>query len=155
MKRMNEIVMYVLAGACVVFLSVMLYSCDDKLDIKQDYDFSLTSWHLPKAVKPGEVVEIRLTLNRSGNFAGAKYYIGYIQMDGKGEVYDKANTLLVNWELHELKAMADLNTDNPLKQVFTLFYRSLSDKAAEVKFIIEDEAGQQREMIVTFQNENE
>lgn len=79
---MNEIVMYMLAGACVMFLSLLLYSCDDKLDVKQDYDFSLTSWHLPSDIRVGEAVEIRLTLTRKGDYVPAKYYIGYIQMEG-------------------------------------------------------------------------
>lgn len=147
---MNEIVMFMLSGVCVVAFSVLLYSCDDKIDVQQEYDFSLTSWHLQSEIKNGEVVEIRLTLNRSGDYAGAEYYVGYIQMSGKGEVYDKANTLLVNRELHELKAMAGLDTGNPRKQVFTLFYRSMTDKKSEVKFVIVDNAGQERELLISF-----
>lgn len=155
MKIMNEIVMYMLAGACVVFLSVMLYSCDDKLDVRQDYDFSLSSWHLPSDIRVGEEVEIRLTLTRESDYLPAEYYIGYIQMEGKGEVFDGEGNRLVNREIHPLRDIPGLNRDIPKKQVFTLWYKSLSDKSAEIKFVVEDNFGTHREMDVSFDVETD
>lgn len=119
---MNEIVMYMLAGACVVFISAVLYSCDDKLDVRQDYDFSLSTWHLPSDIRVGEEVEIRLTLTREGDYLPAEYYIGYIQMEGKGEVFDSEGNSLVTREIYPLKDIPGLNRDNPKRQVFTLWY---------------------------------
>ena len=43
-----------------------------------------------------------LTLNRSGNYEEAGYQIGYIQMEGSGEVYDKKKVYLVNREMQLL-----------------------------------------------------
>ncbi len=77
----------------------LLGSCDDKLEVQQAYNFSLTSWYLSENHLPDETVEIRLTLNRSGNYEEARYQIGYIQMEGSGEVYDKKNVRLVNREM--------------------------------------------------------
>ena len=95
----------ILAIGCTAALAVLfLYACNDKLDVQQEYDFSLSCWHLQSAIRKDESVEMRLTLNRSGNFRDTRYYIGYIQMEGKGEVYDKNGTRLVNRELHELEA---------------------------------------------------
>ena len=41
-------------------------SCDDKIDIRQDYDFSLSSWYLQKRISADETVEIRFYLDRGG-----------------------------------------------------------------------------------------
>lgn len=153
MKKMSEIVMYMLPAFCLVALALVFYSCDDKLDVRQDYDFSLSSWHLPSDIRVGEEVEIRFTLTREGDYLPAEYYIGYIQMDGKGEVYDGDGNRLVNREIRPLADIPGLNRDNPTRQVFTLFYKCLSDKAAEVKFVVEDSFGQHREMSVSFQIE--
>ena len=84
----------ILAVGCVAALAVLfLYACNDKLDVQQEYDFSLSCWHLQSAIRKDESVEMRLTLNRSGDFRDTRYYIGYIQMEGKGEVYDKNGTI--------------------------------------------------------------
>lgn len=137
-----------------MLMSVLL-SCDDKLDVRQDYDFSLSSWHLPSDIGVGEEVEIRLTLTREGDYIPAKYYIGYIQMDGKGEVFDGDGQRLVNRELHALDDIPGLNRDNPTRQVFTLWYKSLSDKPAEVKFVVQDSFGTIRELSVKFQTRSD
>ncbi len=147
---MNEIVMYMLAAACMAALSVMLCSCDDKIDVQQAYDFRLTSWHLQSDIRNGEAVEIRLTLQREGDYAGASYNIGYIQMEGRGEVYDRNNVLLVNRELHALKDIAGLDADDPCRQVFTLFYRSMGDKKSVVQFVVVDNFGRERTLTVGF-----
>ena len=36
----------ILAVGCVAALAVLfLYACNDKLDVQQEYDFSLSCWH--------------------------------------------------------------------------------------------------------------
>ena len=118
---MNEIVMYMLAVACMAALSVMLCSCDDKIDVQQAYDFRLTCWHLQSDIRNGEAVEIRLTLHREGDYAGASYNIGYIQMEGRGEVYDRNNVLLVNREpLCEIQRTASVSLEMPDGSVTTI-----------------------------------
>ena len=71
-----------IASSIILTLLCLLGSCDDKLEVQQAYDFSLTSWYLQKTIFPDETVEIRLTLNRSGNYEEARYQIGYRQIDG-------------------------------------------------------------------------
>lgn len=146
----------ILTIGCVAALAVLfLYACNDKLDVQQEYDFSLSSWHLQNAIHKGESVEIRLTLNRSEDFLDTRYYIGYIQMEGKGEVYDKNGTMLVNRELHELESVADLDRSDPCKQVFTLFYKSLSTKGSQIRFVIVDSFNQERTLDIAFENDSE
>lgn len=72
--------MKLIISGIMLTLLCLLGGCDDKLEVQQAYDFSLTSWYLQKTISPDETVEIRLTLNRSGNYEEAGYQIGYIQM---------------------------------------------------------------------------
>ena len=51
--------------------------------------------------------------------------------------------------------MPGLDTDNPVKQVFTLFYRSTSTRRSELKFFVRDNFGQEREMSVSFDIESD
>ncbi len=145
-------VLYICIGA--LFTVLAFSSCNDGIDIRQDYDFSLSSWYLQKQIATGETVEIRFYLDREGDYEKAEYEIGYIQMEGKGEVSDSEGMKLANREVRPLAEVPGLDTENPVKQVFTLFYRSTSAKRSELKFFVRDNFGQERELIVTFDTEN-
>lgn len=145
-------VLYKCIAALVAVLA--LGSCDDGIDIRQDYDFRLSSWYLQKQIATGETVEIRFYLDREGDYEKAEYEIGYIQMEGRGEVSDSEGVKLVNREVKPLAEVPGLDIENPVKQVFTLFYRSTSAKRSELKFFVRDNFGQEREMTVTFDTES-
>ena len=91
---------YICIGA--LFAVLAFGSCNDDIDIRQDYDFSLSSWYLQKQIETGETVEIRFYLDREGDYEKAEYEIGYIQMEGKGEVTDCEGARLVNREVRPL-----------------------------------------------------
>lgn len=57
-------VLYICIGA--LFAVLAFTSCNDDIDIRQDYDFSLSSWYLQKQIATGETVEIRFYLDREG-----------------------------------------------------------------------------------------
>ena len=145
-------VLYVCMSALHAVLAFS--SCNDGRDLRQDYDFSLSSWYLQKQIATGETVEIRFYLDREGDYEKAEYEIGYIQMEGKGEVSDCEGVKLVNREVKPLAEVPGLDTENPVKQVFTLFYRSTSARRSELKFFVRDNFGQEREMTVTFDTES-
>lgn len=145
-------VLYKCIAALVTVLA--LGSCDDGIDIRQDYDFKLSSWYLQKQIATGETVEIRFYLDREGDYEKAEYEIGYIQVEGKGEVSDSEGVKLVNREVKLLAEVPGLDTENPVKQVFTLFYRSTSAKRSELKFFVRDNFGQERELTVMFDTES-
>lgn len=145
-------VLHICIGALFVVLAFS--SCNDEIDIRQDYDFSLSSWYLQKQIAAGETVEIRFYLDREGDYEKAEYEIGYIQMEGKGEVSDSEGVKLVNREVRPLAGVPGLDTENTVKQVFTLFYRSTSTKRSELKFFVRDNFRQEREMTVTFDVES-
>lgn len=144
--------LYICIGVLVSALAFS--SCDDKIDIRQDYDFSLSSWYLQKQISADETVEIRFYLDREGNYGKAEYDIGYIQVEGKGEVTDCEGVKLVNREVRPLAEVPGLDTENPVRQVFTLFYRSTSAKRSELKFFVRDNFGRKSELTVTFDVES-
>lgn len=98
-------VLYKCIGALLAALA--FNSCNDGIDIRQDYDFSLSSWYLQKQIATGETVEIRFYLDREGDYEKAEYEIGYIQMEGKGEVSDSEGIKLVNREVRPLAEVPD------------------------------------------------
>ena len=144
---------YICIGA--LFAVLAFGSCNDDIDIRQDYDFSLSSWYLQKQIETGETVEIRFYLDREGDYEKAEYEIGYIQMEGKGEVTDSEGVRLVNREVRPLAEVPELDRENPVRQVFTLFYRSTSARRSELKFFVRDNFGQERELALTFDTAND
>ena len=75
-------------------------------------------------------------------------------MEGKGEVSDSEGIKLVNREVRPLAEVPGLDTENPVRQIFTLFYRLTSARRSELKFFVRDNFGREREMTVTFDLEN-
>lgn len=122
--------------------------CNDSIEVQQDYDFAVNTWHLPEDVKLGEVVEIRFTLRRQGDFKGAEYYIGYVQMQGNGAVCDAAGKFLVNRERVALKSVTGLDENDPYALVFTLYYSASSVQKSEVVFSVTDNFGLRRDLMV-------
>lgn len=60
-----------------LFAVLAFGSCNDDIDIRQDYDFSLSSWYLQEQIETDETVEIRFYLDREGDYEKAEYEIGY------------------------------------------------------------------------------
>ena len=75
-------------------------------------------------------------------------------MEGKGEVTDCEGVKLVNREVRPLAEVPGLDAENPVRQVFTLFYRSTSAKRSELKFFVRDNFGRESELTVTFDVES-
>lgn len=60
--------------------SVLLTSCEkNELKIQQNYPFEVQVMPVPKEVGNGGAVEIRITIERSGNFHDTEYFIRYFQ----------------------------------------------------------------------------
>jgi len=139
--------------AASVLCCMLLPSCNDKLNVNQQVDYSLECWHLPNTIGLDEEVELRLTLKRSADFEETDYYIGYIQLAGQGVLYDKEETILENRELYELTSIAELDRRDPCKQQFTLFYKNTSNKSPEIQIVVVDSFGQERTLNVGFKAE--
>lgn len=65
--------------------AVVLSSCDkEELEIHQNYPFEVKVMPVPGEVASGQTVEIRMTIERDGNFNDTEYFIRYFQFDGQG-----------------------------------------------------------------------
>ncbi len=98
-------VLYICIGALITVL--VFSSCNDEIDIRQDYDFTLSTWYLQKQIATGKTVEIRFYLDLEGDYEKAEYEIGYIQIEGKGEVFDSEGVKLVNRKVRPLRRCRD------------------------------------------------
>ena len=145
-------VLYICIGA--LFAVLAFGSCNDAIDIRQDYDFSLSSWYLQEQIETGETVEIRFYLDREGDYEKAEYEIGYIQMEGKGEVTDSEGVRLVNREVRPLAEVPELDRENPVRQIFTLFYRSTRCQTLGTEILCPGQFRTGRELTMTFDTEN-
>ena len=128
-------------GCALALLACTLAGCDDHLEVRQAYDFSLSSWYLQEGIEPDETVEIRLTLNREGDYREARYRVGYIQLEG-------------DRELTELSGIAGLDTTDILRQVFTLFYRNTGEDNPGIRFVAVDNFGVERTLDIPFSIED-
>lgn len=124
----------------VLVYSVVLTSCEkDELDIKQNYPFEVQVMPVPKEVTNGQTVEIRITVQRSGNFSETQYFIRYFQFDGKGSLrYQNEPPYLPN-DLYEL----------PQTQ-FRLYYTSQSTVSQSFDIWISDNFGNEKQMSFQF-----
>lgn len=152
MKRMITVIV---TGCLLVAVLFAIVRCNDKISVRKEYNFTLSHWFLQDKIKQGETVQIQFTLHREGRFADAVYYVGYLQAKGKGEVFDSEQRYLVNREYHTLSALPDLHEDGRGNQVFTLYYRSLSNKKSEVRFTVMDNFGQEQTLTVSFDPDTE
>jgi hypothetical protein len=108
------------------------------------YVFDLHTMPVPKKISVGETVEIRAELVKEGNYSGTKYFIRYFQTDGKGELRLGDSILLVPNDLFLLE-----------KDVFQLYFTSLSDEQQAIDVYIEDSFKQVIQKTFTFSNGNE
>lgn len=136
-------------GCALALPACTLAGCDDRLEVRQAYDFSLSSWYLQEGIEPDETVEIRLTLDRE-----ARYRIGYIQLEGDGEVFAADGTRLVNRELTDLSGIAGLDTTDICRQVFTLFYRNTGEDNPGIRFVAVDNFRVERTLDIPFSIED-
>lgn len=84
MKR--RILDFMMTVCCMVFSFLALVACDNELDIRQEYPFTVESMPVADEIVNGETVEIRLEIKPEGNFSGTVYTLRYFQPDGKGSL---------------------------------------------------------------------
>ena len=121
-----------------------LSACDRELDVQQSYPFTVETMPVQKNIVKGQTAEIRCTLKREGYFADTRYTIRYFQPDGKG-------TLRM-----DNGAVFKPNDRYPLtKDVFRLYYTSLSTDRQTIDVYVEDNMGGMQRLTFSFNNERE
>ena len=129
----------------ILSASFTLVSCskDDGLEIQNDFPFEINVMPIPKEVANGQTIEIRITIERTGNYHNTQYYLRYFQFDGKGTLryYDDA-PYLPN-DLYSL----------PTEQ-FRLYYTSNSTVSQAFDIWISDSFGNEKQVSFQFNNLN-
>ena len=121
--------------------SVTLVSCskDDELEIQNDFPFEVNVMPVPKDVANGQTVEIRIDIQRTGNYSNTQYFLRYFQFDGQGilRYYDE-QPYLPN-DLYPL----------PTEQ-FRLYYTSTSAVSQSFDVWISDSFGNEKQISFQF-----
>ena len=141
---MKKIIRNILMGVYLLGAMLLVFSCDDKLDVQQVYPFTVTTMPVQKRIKMGETAEIRFQLNREGYYEETKYFIRYFQPDGKGTLRMVDGTVFLPNDLYPLPG-----------ETFRLYYTSASTDQQQIDVYIEDSFGQVVQLTFAFNNENE
>lgn len=124
----------------ILVCSVVLTSYEkDELDIRQNYPFEVQVMPVPKEVTNGQTVEIRITVQRSGNFRDAKYFIRYFQFDGQGALRYYSEPPYMPNDLYVL----------PQTQ-FRLYYTAQSTVSQSFDIWISDNFGNEKQISFQF-----
>ena len=132
-------------GLLLLILSVTLtlVSCskDDGLEIQNDFPFEINVMPVPKEVTNGQIIEIRITIQRTGNYHNTQYYLRYFQFDGKGILRYYDNDPYLPNDLYSL----------PTEQ-FRLYYTSNSIVSQSFDIWISDSFGNEKQLNFQFNN---
>ena len=141
MKR--KILDFMLTACCMAFSFLGLVACDNELDIRQEYPFTVETMPVADEITDGETVEIRLEIKPEGNFAGTVYTLRYFQPDGKGKLEMDNGTVFLPNDLYPLE-----------KETFRLYYTSASTDQQTIDIYIIDSFGQMQQLTLSFNNDN-
>lgn len=139
--RTGLLPIYVLLAILTASVSLVSCSKDDDLEIQNDFPFEVKVMPVPKGVSNGQTVEIRITIQRIGNYQNTQYYLRYFQFDGQGtlQYYDEP-PYLPN-DLYPL----------PTEQ-FRLYYTSTSAVSQAFEVWISDSFGNEKQISFQFNN---
>ena len=119
-----------------------LSACNRDLDVQQSYPFTVETMPVQKDIIRGQTAEIRCTLKRGGEFADTRYTIRYFQSDGKGLLRNDNGTVFKPNDRYPLT-----------KDVFRLYYTSLSTDRQTIDVYVEDNFGRMQQLTFSFNNE--
>ena len=134
-----------LMAACLLMaVSFNLASCDDTLDVQQQYPFTVEAMPVADEITKGETVEIRLEIKAEGDFDGTVYTLRYFQPDGDGSLKMANGTILKPNDRYLLEDAK-----------FRLYYTSESvDEAQTIDLYFENNWGDLRMLSFDFNAED-
>ena len=129
----------------ILTASVTLISCskDDELEIQNDFPFEVKMMPVPKEIANGNTVEIRLTIQRTGNYNNTQYYLRYFQFDGQGTLQHYDEPPYLPNDLYSLPA-----------EQFRLYYTSNSTVSQSFEVWISDSFGNEKKLSFDFNSSN-
>jgi hypothetical protein len=138
--RIGLLPMYVLLA---ILINCVISCNKDELEIQNNFPFEVKVMPVPKEIANGNTLEIRLTIQPTGNYSDAQYYLRYFQFEGQGtlQYYDEP-PYLPN-DLYSLQA----------KQ-FRLYYTSNSTVSQSFDVWISDNFGNEKQLSFEFNSSN-
>lgn len=137
---MRKLLVYTLG---FLSLAIMACACDDTLDVKQAYGFTVEHLPVPKKLKQGETAEIRCQLVREGRWDEATYQMRYFQPDGSGELRLDDGTLFKPNDLYDID-----------RETFRLYYTSRTNETQAIDLYFIDNFGNMQTLNFSFNNDN-
>jgi hypothetical protein len=126
-----------------MLIACIVLSCNDPLDIVQDYGYRIETLPLPAKLKPGETVDLEFSIVREGYYTGTDYKFRYFQTKGMGRLSYKGETVPMN-------RFQDIDADH-----FVLVYQSLSEnQQQQLDFVFENSFGRRTEYTLSFDPES-
>lgn len=115
-------------------------SCEEEeLNIQDNFPFEISVMPVPDEIADGQTVELRFTIEPTGNYSNTRYFIRYFQFEGQGTLqYFDDPPYLAN-DLYELP---DLQ--------FRLYYTSASVVSQSFDVWISDNFGNERQVSFQF-----
>lgn len=124
----------------VLLSSATLLSCaNDELEIQDDFPFEVRVMPVPTAIANGDTVEIRLTIEPTGNYTGTHYFIRYFQFDGQGTLR------YYNEPPYQPNDLYSIPTEQ-----FRLYYTSTSTVSQSFEVWISDNFGNEKQLSFEF-----
>lgn len=138
--RIGLLPMYVLL---VILISSVTSCSKDELEMQNNFPFEVKVMPVPKEIANGNTVEIRLTIQPTGNYSNTKYYLRYFQFDGQGTLQYYDDPPYLPNDLYELSS----------KQ-FSLYYTSKSTVSQSFDVWISDNFGNEKQLSFEFNSSN-
>jgi len=139
-SKIKQSVFYIL---CAILLTSIVCSCNNPLDITQNYPFELEIMPYPSRIIRDETAEIRLRIVPQGDYANNQFFIRFFQTDGRGELRLDDGRVLSPNDLYLLP-----------NKVFRLYYTSHSTTRQSIDIVIENSFGRTVQRTLSFANEN-
>ena len=127
----------------VTAMLLLFVGCDQKLDIQEVSDFSISAMPVSKSIKVHQTIEIQFQLNRTDMHKDAKYRFDYFQTAGKGILLNEKGVLLTPFKSYELES-----------ETFRLYYSSLCIDQQDFNITVFDNYNQVHKLSFSFANES-
>jgi len=126
----------------IAAITLLSTGCNDKLEVQQMYEFSVTTLPLQAKIGIIESVKIQFKLIRTQKYDGAKYYYNFFQTAGYGFLSNGKNSNLspnVNYEL--------------LGDTLSLYYTSFCVVKQTIDVTIRDNFNQEKKVTFNFEHD--
>ena len=122
-----------------MLIASIVCACNDRLDIIQDYEYSVETLPLPKTMTNGETVNLEFSILRAGSYSQEKYKFRFFESAGAGQLTLGGKVIPVN-------RFQDIKSDN-----FVLTYQCLSKGEQQtLDFVFENSFGRRVDYSITF-----